>query len=83
MGELLKVFNDCEDLDDEESLRLLCHIFKAIVGLNDGTLLEVNFCYLLLFSYIIIVILFFVFIEAVCATCIALCMAHQGHRGTD
>ncbi|CAN0388311.1 unnamed protein product, partial [Ectocarpus sp. 8 AP-2014] len=41
VGKLLKVFNDCEDLDDEESLRLLCHIFKAIVGLNDGTLLEV------------------------------------------
>ncbi|CAN0292650.1 unnamed protein product, partial [Ectocarpus fasciculatus] len=43
VGKLLKVFNDCEDLDDEESLRVLCHIFKAIVGLNDGTLLEVGF----------------------------------------
>ena len=36
------MFSDCEDLDDEESLRLLCHIFKAIVGLNDATLLEVS-----------------------------------------
>lgn len=42
MGKLLKVFADCEDLDDEESLQVLCHIFKAIVGLNDGTLLEVR-----------------------------------------
>ncbi|CAM9606959.1 unnamed protein product, partial [Laminaria digitata] len=41
LTKLLKVFSDCEDLDDEESLRLLCHIFKAIVGLNDTTLLEV------------------------------------------
>ncbi|CAM9219297.1 unnamed protein product [Ascophyllum nodosum] len=41
MSKLLKVFNDSEDLEDEESLRLLCHIFKAIVGLNDATLLEV------------------------------------------
>ncbi|CAM9426576.1 unnamed protein product [Pylaiella littoralis] len=41
VSKLLKVFNDCEDLEDEESLRVLCHIFKAIVGLNDGTLLEV------------------------------------------
>lgn len=42
LTKLLKVFSDCEDLDDEESLRLLCHIFKAIVGLNDATLLEVS-----------------------------------------
>ena len=42
MSKLLKVFNDSEDLEDEESLRLLCHIFKAIVGLNDATLLEVR-----------------------------------------
>lgn len=38
---LLKVFNDCEDLEDSESLKTLCAIFKAIVGLNDGMLLEV------------------------------------------
>lgn len=31
----------CEDLDDEESLQLLCHILNAIVGLNDATLFEV------------------------------------------
>lgn len=42
LTKLLKVFSDCEDMDDEESLRLLCNIFKAIVGLNDATLLEVS-----------------------------------------
>lgn len=42
VGKLLAVFSDCEDLDDHESLQVLCRIFKAIVGLNDGTLLEVR-----------------------------------------
>lgn len=41
---LLKVFNDCEDLDDDENLRVLCNIFKSMVGLNDGTLLEASAC---------------------------------------
>ncbi|CAN0401677.1 unnamed protein product, partial [Discosporangium mesarthrocarpum] len=38
---LLSVFADCEDLEDEDSLHALCTVFKAIIALNDGNLLEV------------------------------------------
>lgn len=37
---LLHVFEDCEDLEDMENLRRLCAVFKAIVCLNDRSLLE-------------------------------------------
>lgn len=51
---LLKVFSDCEDLEDMESLRILCAIFKAIVALNDTALMEVRRakCYVTSFLYV-------------------------------
>mmetsp|Transcript_31052 Transcript_31052/g.41037 ORF Transcript_31052/g.41037 Transcript_31052/m.41037 type:complete len:785 (-) Transcript_31052:262-2616(-) len=41
MTKLLKLFSDCEDLDDIENLHIIVNIFKAIFSLNDPTLLEV------------------------------------------
>ncbi len=37
---LLGVFDDCEDLEDTETLQKICGIFKALFSLNDGNILD-------------------------------------------
>jgi protein phosphatase-4 regulatory subunit 3 len=41
ISKLLQVFDDCEDLEDSEGLHKLCALFKSLICLNEGHLLEV------------------------------------------